>query len=99
MWFNYWIKKKKRKNYDKWELKKKSIDYKTKIITTSIENGIVDFEEYKKQIKSQYVWENKLLIFVEKDKTINENEKKIIKERVNLRKQIIEKELIQKLEE
>ena len=92
-------KKKKGEDYDTWEFKKDSIDTRKDTITSSIENGIVNFEMYKKKIKSQYEWETKLLLFVEKDKTLNDAQKKIIKERVNKRKKIIEEELTQNPDE
>ena len=52
-------KKKKGEDFDTWEFKKDSIDTRKDTITTSIENGIMDFEGYKKKIKSQYEWESK----------------------------------------
>ena len=92
-------KKKKGEDFDTWEFKKDSIDTRKDTITTSIENGIMDFEGYKKKIKSQYEWESKLLIFVDKDASLNDAQKKIIKERVNKRKKIIEEELTTNPEE
>ena len=92
-------KKKKGEDYDTWEFKKDSIDTRKETITSSIENEIMDFEMYKKKIKSQYEWETKLLLFVEKDKSLNDAQKKIIKERVNNRKKIIEEELTQNPDE
>ena len=53
----------------------------------------MDFEGYKKKIKSQYQWETKLLTFVDKDPNLNDAQKKILKERINKRKKIIEEEL------
>ena len=92
-------KKKKGEDYDSWEFKKESIDTRKDTITSSIENGIMTFELYKKKIKAQYEWETKLLLFVEKDGTLNDAQKKIIKERVNKRKKIIEEELTQNPDE
>ena len=59
----------------------------------------MDFEGYKKKIKGEYEWESKLLIFVEQDKNLNEEQKKIIKQRINDRKRIIEDELKRNPEE
>ena len=92
-------KKKKGEDYDTWEFKKDTIGTKKETITTAIENGIVDFEGYKKKIKSQHLWESKLLIFVEKDKTLVEAQKKIIIQRINNRKKIIEEELAKNIDE
>ena len=52
----------------------------------------------KKKIKEQYNWESKLLIFLGKDKSLNDTQKKIIKERVEKRKKLIEEELCFKVE-
>ena len=92
-------KKKIGEEYDTWELKKENIDTRKDMITTSIENGLMDFEGYKKKIKAEYQWESKLLIFVEKDPTLIDVQKKILKERVNKRKKIIEEELSKNPEE
>ena len=86
-------KQKKGEDFDTWQFKKESIDTRKDTITSSIENGIMDFEGYKKKIKNQYQWESKLLTFVDKDPNLNDAQKKIIKERVNKRKKIIEEEL------
>ena len=58
-----------------------------------IQNQVWDFEAYKKKIKEQYIWEKKLLQFVEQDPTLNSEQKNIIKKRVNNRMKIIEDEL------
>ena len=92
-------KKKKGEDYDTWEFKKESLDTRKDMITSSIENQIMDFEMYKKKIKGQYEWESKLLLFLEKDKSLNDAQKKIIIERVNKRKKIIEEELTQNPDE
>ena len=92
-------KKKKGEDYDTWEIKKESIDDKVGIVTSTIQDGIWDFEMYKKKIKEQYAWESKLLLFLEKDTSLNEKQKNILKERINNRKLIIEDELKRNPEE
>ena len=92
-------KKKRGDDYDDWEIKKDSIKDKIDIITSKIQNGIWNFEIYKKKIQEQYKFESKLLVFVEKDPNLNEEQKNKLKERVNERKQIIEKELSTNVEE
>ena len=87
-------KKKKGEEYDTWELKKDTIETKKQVISSSLDSGGMDLERYKKKIKEEYNWEKKLLIFVEKDTTLNEAQKKVIIERVNNRKKIIEEELV-----
>ena len=42
-------KKNKKEDYDKWEMKKKAIDQKISMITSTIESGKWDFEIYKKK--------------------------------------------------
>ena len=86
-------KKKKGEDFEIWNVKKLSIDTRIQTFTAAIENGILDFEGYKLKIKKEYQYESKLLVFVEKDTTLNEIQKKILKERVNKRKAIIEEEL------
>ena len=92
-------KKSQNRDYDTWESKKELIDEQIDIITSTIKDGIWDFEIYKKKIKNQYSWEDKLLISLEKDSSLNEQQKTILKERINKRKIIIEEELKQNLEE
>ena len=92
-------KKEKGEDYDLWEIKKDTIDAKNQSITAAIENGIMDFEGYKKKIRGEYEWESKLLKYVEQDKTLNEEQKKILKQRINDRKKIIEDELKRNPEE
>ena len=86
-------KKKIGEDYESWAFKKDSIDDRIQIITSTIQDGIWDFEMYKKKIQEQYKWESKLLQFVEKDPSLSEKQKKVLKERVNIRKKIIEEEL------
>ena len=87
------FKKKNGKDYDIWENKKDSIKDQNDLILGFIQNQVWDFEMYKKKIKEQYIWEKKLLQFVEQDKILNSEQKNVIKERVNNRLKIIEDEL------
>ena len=87
------IKKKSGADYDIWEDKKDAIKDQNDLIMGYIQNQVWDFETYKKKIKEQYIWEKKLLQFVEMDKSLNLNQKNVIKERVNNRIKIIEDEL------
>ena len=86
-------------DYDTWEIKKESADDKIGIVTSTIQDGLWDFEMYKKKIQEQYAWESKLLLFSDKDPTLKEEQKNILKERVNNRKKIIEEELTRNPEE
>ena len=87
------------KDYNTWEFKKEGIDTKVQILTSQVEDEIIDLATYKKKIKEQYKWEQKLLIFVEKDTSLTKDQKAILINRVNKRKKIIEEELTQNPEE
>ena len=87
------FKKKNGKDYEAWEDKKDSIKDQNDIIMGFIQNQAWDFERYKKEIRDQYIWEKKLLQFVEQDTRLNLEQKNVIKERVNNRIKIIEEEL------
>ena len=92
-------KKKIGADYDDWDIKKESIDDKIGSVTSFIQDGIWDLDKYKKEIANQFKWEAKLLLFVEKDPTLNDEQKKILKDRVKARQSIIEDEIKQKPEE
>ena len=92
-------KKKIGADYDDWDIKKESIDDKIGSVTSFIQDGIWDLDKYKKEIANQFKWEAKLLLFAEKDPTLNDEQKKILKERVKARQSIIEDEIKQKPEE
>lgn len=87
------------KDYDDWEFKKENIDDRVQILTSQVEDGILDLAGYKKKIQEQYKWESKLLTFVEKDPNITKSQKEILIDRVNKRKKLIEEELTQNPEE
>ena len=86
-------KKTKNEDADTWDFKKQSLNDRISIITSTIESGSWDFEMYKKKIKEQYTWETKLILYADKDQSLNEEQKNILKERINNRKKIIEEEL------
>ena len=92
-------KKKIEADYNYWNIKKKNIDDKIKEITNYVNDGKWDFDTYKNKINLQYQWEEKLLQFVEKDPALNDQQKKVLKDRLNERKKIIEEELKQSPEE
>ena len=92
-------KKKFNLDYDTWEIKKEDIDQRSQQITTTIENGVWDFDMYKKKIKEQSDWESKLLFFLTKDPILSPNQKAELKKRVEKRIQIIKQELAQQIEE
>ena len=92
-------KKKRGDDYDDWEMKKDNIDTRMNAITTNIEGGIWDLNKYKQEIMKQYKNEAKILQFLEKDPQLNDEQKKIVKARIEERKQIIDKELKQNIEE
>ena len=92
-------KKKVKKEFYYWENKKKNINKKVKSITSLIENKTWTFKMYKEKIKEEEEEDDKLLLLVDKEPNLNEEQKEIIKERINERKNIIEGELKQNVEE
>ena len=92
-------KKKRGDDYDDWEMKKDNIDTRMNAITTNIEGGIWDLNKYKQEIMKQNKNEAKILLFLEKDPQLNEEQKKVVKARIEERRQIIDKELKQNIEE
>ena len=92
-------KKKIGADYDDWELKRDNVEDKIGTVSSFVQDGVWDLNAYKKKIMEQYKWEVKLLQFVEKDPSLNEQQKKVLKDRVNKRKQIIDTELKQNPEE
>ena len=95
------IKNKNKRNEDpeEWYYIKLSIDDKINFITSIIEFGVWDFEIYKTKIKEEYIWESKLLFFLEKDPNLKQKQKSLLKERINNRKKIIEEELTRNSDE
>ena len=88
-------KKKIDADYDDWEIKKENIESKIKTVTSFVQDGVWDLTAYKKELIKQFNWENKLLVFVDKDPTLKEEQKKVLKDRVNERKKIIDEEIKQ----
>ena len=84
-------KKKLNLDYDTWEIKKESLEEKSKMITATIEDGAWDFETYKKKISEQSLWENKLLQFLEKDPSLSPSKKMSSKEESRKEDQLLNK--------
>jgi len=91
-------KKKKGADYDDWDMKKEDIDAKISSVTTYINGGLWDLAKYKQEIANQMKWEMKLSQFVEKDPSLNDQQKKVLKDRIEARKKIIEEEMKQEEE-
>ena len=92
-------KKKKGLDYDTWETKKGLAELQLNNTKTMIENGNIDFEEYKKIIIGELKYEKKILNFTKMDKKSKPNELKEIIRRINRRIDVIGKELTQNPEE
>lgn len=91
-------KKKAKKDFFYWETKKKNINKKVKSITSLIEKKTWNIHTYQEKIKEQKEGEEKLLALVAQEPNLNEEQKEILKERINERKNIIQEELNQKVE-
>ena len=92
-------KKKIGKDYDDWEIKKDSIDDKIGTINSFVEDGLWDLNRYKQELVKQFKLESKLLLFADKDPTLNDEQRKTLKDRLTERKNLIDKELKQNPEE
>ena len=92
-------KKKIGKDYDDWEMKKDSIDDKIGTINSFVEDGLWDLNRYKQELIKQFKLESKLLLFADKDPTLNDEQRKTLKDRLTERKNLIDKELKQNPEE
>ena len=92
-------KKKMNKEYYYLEQKKKNLSQKMKSITKLIENKTWNITLYKEKIKEEKYGDEKLLELIEKESGLNNEQKGILKERINERIKIIEGELNQKIEE
>ena len=93
------FKKRKGLDYDTWETKKGLAELQLNNTKTMIENGNIDFEEYKKIIIGELQYEKKILNFTKMDKKSKPNELKEIIRRINRRIDVIGKELTQNPEE
>ena len=92
-------KKGKIMEFNIWETKKENIDKTLKSITSLIENGTWDLDEYKKKIKEEQDWEKKLLDLSGNDSSLDDAQKRIIKARIKERIKIIQGELDKNPEE
>jgi hypothetical protein len=93
------FKKRKGLDYDTWETKKGLAELQLNNTKTMIENGNIDFEEYKKIIIGELQYEKKILNFTKMDKKSKPNELKEIIRRINRRIDVIGKELTQNPQE
>ena len=85
--------------YNIWETKKENIDKTIKSITSLVENGTWDLDEYKKKIKEEQDWEKKLLELSGNDSSLDDAQKRIIKARIKERIKLIQGELDKNPEE
>ena len=92
-------KKGKIMEFNIWETKKENIDKTLKSITSLVENGTWDLDEYKKKIKEEQDWEKKLLDLSGNDSSLDDAQKRIIKARIKERIKIIQGELDKNPEE
>ena len=92
-------KKGKIMEFNIWETKKENIDKTIKSITSLVENGTWDLDEYKKKIKEEQDWEKKLLDLSGNDSSLDDAQKRIIKARIKERIKLIQGELDKNPEE
>ena len=93
------FKKNKGLDYDIWETKKELAELQLNNTKAMIENGNIDFEEYKIMIMGEFKNEKKLLNYTNNDTISKPNSLKEIIRRINRRIEVIEKELTQNPEE
>lgn len=92
-------KKSKNLEYDYYEKNKNFIDMAISKMQTDIICGVLTLDAYKLQVKKQLVYEETNLEEAKKDKNLLESEKEKILERMNKRIEILNSELLQKVEE
>ena len=92
-------KKGKIMEFNIWETKKENIDKTINSITSLVENGTWDLDQYKKKIKEEQDWEKKLLDLSGNDSSLDDAQKRIIKARIKERIKIIQGELDKNPEE
>ncbi len=85
--------------YDFFETKKTLIDIELSKIQTNIICGNLSFKDYKKLLAKHLSYEEILSDILNKDSEFKEDEKNIIKERINDRILILNEELNQEIEE
>ena len=73
-------------------MKKQDIDSKITYVSSYISEGIWGKKKYIQLINIQLKWEIKLSQFAEIDPIINEQQRKVLKDRIEARKKIIEEE-------
>ena len=79
-------------------MKKEDINAKMDSVTSYISGGLWNLAKYKQEITKQFKLEMKLSSFSEKDPTLNDQQKKVLKDRIEARKKIIEEEMKQEEE-
>ena len=93
-------KKKKKIDYKEWENKITEATNKLNEIKNKVENGEMDYEEYKKTISDELAYEQKLVnIYLQKDKASSPAQIEQIKKRINDRMIIINKEINNEVED
>ena len=93
-------KQKKKIDCKEWENKIQEATTKLEQIKTKVENGDMDFEEYKKSISNELAYEEKLLnVYLAKDQASTPNQLEQIKKRITNRMTIINKEINNEIEE
>ena len=93
------FKKERNLDYSHIDKKKEDIDNKVKSITSLVENGTWDLNIYKSKILEEKDWEQKLLLLAQNDKSLDDNQKKMLKSRINERIKLIDIELSKNPEE
>ena len=87
---------KKKNNLDskEWESKIEQANKQLNDIKTKVESGEIDLEAYKKTVKDELNYEQKLLdVYLAKDQTSTQMQKDNIKKRINIRILVINNEL------
>ena len=82
-----------------WETKKENIDKAINSITSLVESGEWNLDIYKKKIKEEQDWEQKLLDLAGNDSSLDAAQKQIVKARIKKRIKLIEEELNKNPEE
>ena len=93
-------KKKNQLDYKEWESKIEAAQKQLDEIKSSVEEGKMDFEAYKKTIEDELKYEQTLLsVYFQKDQMSTPAQKEIIKKRINDRILIIYKEINNEVED
>lgn len=92
-------KKKRKLDYDFFSIKKDLLDGEIQKIQNLIIDGALTLEAYKAKIASEITIEKKLLENIMNDSNLNEEEKKIIEQRISKRIEIINQEMAQEVPE